>query len=391
MHEITVVGGGLAGLIAAIEAAEAGAPVRLLEARQRLGGRAATLPGDYLANLGPHAVYAGGSLWDWLVTRGLDRPWARPAPKALRLRWQGDLRRTPPAALLGLRRLYRHEAPIDRSFTDWVTDRAGPDAARALSGVAGVLTFDHDPGRVSAAFVWERMRRILLQPLPTARYLTGGWGAMVARLADRASGLGVTIETGAKVDTLGHLDTDPALVVLALEPGAARRLLGDDTLRPEAPKVALLDVGLVARRGDPYIVADLDEGAFVDRFTAVDPTLAPAGHSLVQASLGMRPGETLDAAEARIEAILDLSFDGWRERTTWRRRAAVTESTGALDLPGHTWRDRAPLQHATGVWLAGDWVAAPGHLAEVSCASAVQAAAGAVDAARIRAGLVASK
>jgi hypothetical protein len=88
----------------------------------------------------------------------------------------------------------------------------------------------------------------------------------------------------------------------------------------------------------------------------------------------MRPGEGLAGAEVRIERILDAAFVGWRDRVEWRRRASVVESTGAIDLPGSTWRDRTPLAHPSGVSLVGDWVAAPGHLAEVSCASAVTAA-----------------
>ncbi|MFL5829829.1 MAG: NAD(P)-binding protein, partial [Solirubrobacteraceae bacterium] len=56
VDEINVVGGGLAGLIAAITCAEAGAPVRLLEAHEELGGRARSMPGPYKANLGPHAL-----------------------------------------------------------------------------------------------------------------------------------------------------------------------------------------------------------------------------------------------------------------------------------------------------------------------------------------------
>ena len=56
MSEITVVGGGIAGLTAAIACAEGGANVRLLEAHEALGGRARSADGQFKANLGPHAI-----------------------------------------------------------------------------------------------------------------------------------------------------------------------------------------------------------------------------------------------------------------------------------------------------------------------------------------------
>lgn len=374
MQEITVVGGGLAGLVAAIEAAERGAPVRLLEARSRLGGRAASTVATRVANLGPHALYTGGSLWDWLDARGLARPAPRPRPTRVRFRWQGEVRRTPPAGVLRVAKLLRAEAPVDTSFHDWIADRLGPELATPVANLAGNLTFDHDPGRLSAAFVWERMRRITFAPAPVARYVAGGWGALVDRLAARARALGVAVETGAKVASVDELDGP---VIVAVEPGAARRLLGDDGLAPTTTRTALLDVALLAEGGDPYLVLDLDEGAFSTRVTHVLADLAPAGESLVQLSVGLRPDESLDSGVARLEAVLDAAQPGWRDRETWRRRAAVHESSGALDLPGTTWRDRPAVAHRPGLWLAGDWVAAPGHLAEVSCASAVQAAAAA--------------
>jgi hypothetical protein len=368
--EVTIVGGGLAGLIAAIECAEAGAPVRLLEARSRLGGRAASSPPPFVANLGPHALYAGGLLWDWLVARDLHLPSRRPASPAIRFRWRGELRRRPPYALLRAARLRTADAPVDVDLRTWLAELWGDDDAEALGGLAGVLTFDHDPGRLSAAFVWDRVRRILLTVPPVARYVAGGWSALVDRLAAAATERGVRLETGARV---GHLDeVAGGPVIVAVEPGAARRLLGDD-LRPVTPRVALLDVGFTHRRGDPYLVVDADEAAFVTRTSAVIPT-APAGHELVQVHAGLRPGEDLAGGLARIERLLDGAYPAWREREVWRRRSAVTESTGAVDLPGTTWRDRTPVAYADGVWLAGDWVAAPGHLAEVSCASAVEAA-----------------
>lgn len=369
MREVTVVGGGLAGLIAATECAEAGVPVRLLEARRRLGGRATTNPGEWHTNLGPHAFYAGGPMWDWLRARELHVPYRRPQLNGIRMRWQGEVRITPPTALLRAARALRHDAPVDVDLRSWLTDRVDAEAAAAVSGAAGVLTFDHDPGRLSAEFVWSRVRRILLKTPPVARYVVGGWGPVVDRLAAHARAVGVRVETNAKVD---ELPDGP--VIVAVDPRAARRLLNDDALHASGPRTALLDIGLRARRGDPYLVIDLDEAAFVDRFTAVDKTLAPAGHSLVQAMIGLRPDESLDDGITRIETILDAGYRDWRDREVWRRRAVVSEATGALDLPGSTWRDRPAVQQREQLWLAGDWVAAPGHLSEVSCNSAVEAA-----------------
>ena len=60
MHEITIIGGGVAGLTAAITCAEQGATVSLFEAHDELGGRARSTDGRYKANLGPHAIYKGG-------------------------------------------------------------------------------------------------------------------------------------------------------------------------------------------------------------------------------------------------------------------------------------------------------------------------------------------
>jgi hypothetical protein len=233
---------------------------------------------------------------------------------------------------------------------------------------AGVFSFDADPGRLSAAFVWDRLRRVVKQVPPKPRYMVGGWGTLVDALADRARRLDVRIEVGAPVTSL----PGPPVIV-ATELPAARRLLGDDSLRWEGARTALFDVGLVARRGDPFVISDLDEAGWAERFSAPDPSVAPPGHSLVQAQIGMRPGETLDDGVVRIERMLDLAYAGWRARETWRRRSIVEGKSGALDLPGTTWRDRPAIDRGEGVLLAGDMVAAPGMLSEVSFNSALEA------------------
>jgi hypothetical protein len=87
----------------------------------------------------------------------------------------------------------------------------------------------------------------------------------------------------------------------------------------------------------------------------------------------LRPGESAASGTERLERLLDCAFRDWRGRETWRRRQVLTERSGALDLPGKTWRDRPAIDRGSGVFLAGDMVAAPGCLSEISWASAIEA------------------
>lgn len=366
---ITIVGAGIAGLTAAITCAEGGASVSLLEAHATLGGRARSSDGPYKANLGPHVLYKDGPLWGWMSERGLLPRYAGLPLAGVRLRWQGELRRTPPLwAIPAVLRLRGREAPVDLDFRTWAAHHSDERTAAMLSALAGVFSFHHDPGELSAAFVWPRAVRSLSMP-PAVRYAIGGWSAVVATLEARARELGVAIETGCRVD---QLPAPP--VIVATELAQARELLGDERLRWTSGHTLCLDLGLRHRRGDPFVVSDLDEAGWVERFTAADPSLAPAGEELVQAQMPIRPGEDAELAAARLERLLDASLPDWRERETWRRRQVMDGRSGALDMPGASWRERPAVDRGDGVFLAGDMVAAPGLLSEVSWASGVQAA-----------------
>jgi phytoene dehydrogenase-like protein len=359
----------VAGLTAAIVCAEGGASVRLFEAHGALGGRAHSMAGPYKANLGPHVIYKDGPLWDWLVERDLLPPFAAPPLAGIRFRWQGDVRRTPPLGTVpAVLRLRGREAPVEQDFRGWVASHADARTAAMLSSAAGVYTFHHDPGELSAAFVWKHSVRVLLSPPPTARYLIGGWGALIGALEARARRLGVEIETGVAVDAL----PEPP-VILATELRQAGKLLADDSLSWPAGHTVCIDLGLEHRRGDPFVVSDLDESGWIERFSAADSSLAPEGEELIQAQMPVRPGEGVDQAALRLERLLDASLPGWRERETWRRRQVMEGRTGPLDYPGKSWRDRPAVDRGDGVYLAGDMVAAPGLLSEVSWASAVEA------------------
>ncbi|MGZ4238451.1 MAG: NAD(P)-binding protein [Solirubrobacteraceae bacterium] len=369
MQKITVIGGGVAGLTAAISCAEQGAEVHLLEAHGELGGRARSTEGPYKANLGPHALLSSSPFWGWLGERDLIPPYARPPLSGVRFRWRDDIRRVPAVgAAVAALRLRGQAAPVDLDFRTWASERVGADAAEALARSAGILTFHHDPGELSAAFVWEPLVRGLLSGPPTARYPIGGWSRIVERLERHARGLGVHLETGVRLDAVPS-----GIVIVATELADARKLLRDDSLTWLSGKAVCMDLALTHRRGDPFVVVDLQETGWAERYTAADSSLAPEGEELIQAQMPIRPGESPDSAAARLEQLLDASYDGWRERETWRRRQVMDGRTGALDVPGKTWRDRPAIDRGDSVFIAGDMVAAPGCLSEIAWASAVEA------------------
>ncbi|MFK4065784.1 NAD(P)-binding protein [Streptomyces sp. NPDC029674] len=375
-NHLTVIGGGFAGLTAAISAAEAGARVTLREAHHTLGGRARTAEGRYKTNEGPHALYNGGPHWTWLKQRDLIGPLAPLPPlegARLRLLHHGALRRTPPLAMLKLLRRKAEQAPVDQDFTSWATAQVGEEGAKAAAHYIAVATFHHDPGSLSARFVQERLRRATKLP-PEAHYPRGGWGSVIDRMAALAWNMGVRTETMDRVDSLCDLglpQDGPVVVATSLD--AARRLLGDDSLRWESGRTTLVDVAFRSRRGDAFVISDLDRTGWVERFTAQDHTLAPEGEQLVQAQIPLSPEETKADGVARAEHLLDLGHPGWRERLTWRRASVANGRTGAVDRPGTTWRDRPAIDRGDGVYLAGDQVAAPGLLSEVSFNSAIEA------------------
>ena len=380
MEHVTVVGGGIGGLITAIAAREEGLAVTLHEAHDRLGGRAWTTPGERKANWGPHVLYSDGPLWRWLDERGLARPASTfPKTRTAIIREDGQARRVPSLRVAkAILKLRKADAPVEPSFRDWALSVVGDEEAVAkVSSLIGVATFHHDPGSLSAAFIVDKLRRATSFP-PTVRYVQGGWGVLIERIAAHARGLGVAIETSSPVDVLPE-----GPVVLALPLRAASALLGED-LTWTGARTALLDVAIDKRRGDPFIVADLDECGWVETFSMPDRTLAPKGEHLVQAQIGMRPDESLDDAIARLERLVDVGYDGWRDRVRWRRQAKIDGESGAVDLPGTSWRDRPAIDRGDGVYLVGDMTAAPGLLAEVTHASALTAVAGLRERARVR-------
>jgi hypothetical protein len=369
MENVTIVGGGIGGLCAAIACAETDIDVTLFEARSQLGGRARSTDGKFVANYGPHVLYDDGPFWRWLSDRGLAEPAAKAPLTGVRFRYRDTIHRLPPARLARVARLVQQSAaPTDVSGREWLTRERDATTAELATRLCHVFTFHHDPGSLSAAFLAERARRAFALP-PAARYVEGGWSELIARLERHARNLGVNIVTETKITELPHPP-----VIVALDLRGARTLLNDEALSWHGARTTLLDIGLTTTNHDPFLLFDLDHGVFFERYSKPDPSLAPPGHELIQAQVGLAPHATIDEGVRHIENALDAALPAWRQREVWRRSVLVEDASGALDPPGTTWRDRPKINQGTGIFLVGDMVAAPGLLSEVSWASALDAA-----------------
>lgn len=362
MPEITIVGAGLSGLIAAIELAEKGARVVLHEAGSQPGGRARTDASAHRVNLGPHALYRRGAFGEWLTEKGLRPSVHFPSLTGMRFRQNGRVRRRV-AGLLRLPRSARKPAPMEESYRDWATREFGPDFSKLAIGFASLPTYHPDPGVLSAAFVQERIARsVQWRPV---WYIRGGWIKLIDKLVVRAEELGAEIVTHSK---LLQLPDGPCIV--ATELSAAAKLLGEPGLAWPSPNHALLDVSIRRRSLDPTAILDLDEHAYVSNFSAGDASAAPRGESLLQGVTAIRDGETAERARERILGALDAGFKNWRDRVAWKRTGVTLSNVGACDPPGTTWRDRPAIDRGNSRWLVGDHVAAPGILSETCFESA---------------------
>ena len=365
--DLTIVGAGLAGLTAAIEAAERGWRVTVAEAHSRPGGRARSLAAPFRANDGPHAIYVDGPWWAWLERRGLTPPIVA-APRSTSLTG-ATLVRTGgrlgpwPAELGQAMAALPAEAPAGESFRAWLLRHVDAKTAEAIVAVAFIFTFDHDPGRLSAAFVHQRLRRALAGGV---RYVTGGWSTLVGLLAERAGRLGAQLRTQARVPALPAGPT-----ILATSLAAARQLTGDRSLTWPSARLATVDLGLRADGGPGWFrVIDTDDRIYAARYSLADPSLAPPGQELIQIAAACAPGERKTDAERRVQRLLDQSWPGWRAAVQWHRSAMRTHCTGAVDPPGTTWRDRPAVSRGSTLTVATDQSAAPGLLAEVGIAAA---------------------
>ena len=355
-NRVLVVGGGLAGLVAARHLADGGIEVAVLERRDRVGGRVRTRERDgFLLDRGFQVLFTAypaarreldlASLdlrqfapGAWLARPNhrsvladpLRSPRTLPATlfntdvtvgdklRVLRLWWA--LRGTPYDELFA-----GPDVSIDRYLTDRGFSRHFRE--RFAAPFYGGITLDRSLSTSAQVF------RYTFKALAAGETAVpaAGMGAIPDQLARRAAESGATIETGAPVDRLEPADDGVELVVdgqrrhadaavVATDPPTARELTGVDSIPTEgrgcvtqyyARPGSGLDVGkrlvLNAEGRESGSTTDRGWPNQIVPQSAVAPEYAPAGRSLVSATFLGEP----DADDAELTARTRGALDAW--------------------------------------------------------------------------------
>ncbi|WP_262176580.1 NAD(P)/FAD-dependent oxidoreductase [Haloarcula laminariae] len=347
MTDAVVVGGGLAGLVAASHLAESGQDVTLLEASDGVGGRVRTAHADgYTFDRGFQVLFSAYPA----VERELDvealspRPFtpgatiARPnhrsvlsdplrnptaAPQTL---FNRDVRTADKLRVFKLQRDLAGRDPetlLDgggESIADYLADRGFSKrfVERFAAPFYGGITLDRSLSTDSAVFEYTYKMLSEGEIFVPAR----GMQAMPEQLAERATTAGATIETGQSVETVDAAAGDDAVTVetagetvtadacvVATDPATAADLTGVDTIPTETlgcvTQYFSLPTSKAPSMGKRIVLNAVDDRPnTVAPLSAVAPEYAPEGMELYSATfLGAQDADEADLAADVYDAL----------------------------------------------------------------------------------------
>ncbi|KZE84392.1 dehydrogenase [Paenibacillus elgii] len=412
--DAAVIGGGLAGWIAAIELARAGKSVILLEKSNRMGGRARTAAKNgVLLNLGGHALYRGGELHALLQEWGVPIEGGPPSSKISAI-WSNRVFPMPasPVKLLASRllswsskgelvrlllKLGRTEpdTPENASLRDWAEKEVrDPMVRHIFYALCRTATYTQDPDRQLAGPVLRQVRRSLKDGV---LYLNGGWQTIVDRLEKMGAAAGVRAMCGKAVRAIEQTNGavsrvvcadgeafELAYVISTLPPADTCRLISNAehtslyhwTKEARPSMAACLDLGL-KRLPVPGrdIAIGLDQPVFFSNHSA-GAKLSRHDTIVVHLVKYNGPGESDPKADERLlEQTMSLLHPGWEQEVAVRQYLPNMPVVHDYMHLGRTNRFPGPaVPDIQGLYVAGDWASHGEMLADAAAASARRAA-----------------
>lgn len=407
--DVVVVGGGIAGLTAAIYAAKAGKQTVVIEKQNRLGGRAITnkKKGAYF-NLGAHSLYTGDA-YATFQELGLALQGNRPSSFAYGV-WKGKLNALPTdmkslfttpllswkgkmefaSCLMKLTKADTHQ--FDQiSIREWVEgNMQDPMVRNIFYSLFRASSYMAGPDLSAAGPVLKQLQNALKGAL----YLDRGWGELIEELQEKAYELGVQFLTNTKVASIDTRDgivrqvlckdgtkIDTHYVILATPPSIANELVpfaektALRTWKEQAIEitVACLDVAL-KRLPKPkqQFAYGIDQTVLLSNHSRA-AYLSDDGAQVVSLIKyqGQEPDSDKDLQE--LEGVLDLIQPGWREELIVKQY--LPKMTVCHDFM-HMKRHENPgpaIPEIQGLYVAGEWASHGEVLVDAATASAKRA------------------
>lgn len=414
-YDVAIVGGGIAGLTAAIYAAKAGKQTVVLEQQKQMGGRAITTKkqGVYFS-LGGHALYRGEA-YETFRQFGLRLEETSPVTNAHGI-WKNQLHviptslssliQTPLLSWKGKLELAKWLTKLktmdtssfnQMSVRDWIETHLDDSMLRHLFySLLRTSSFVAAPDLAIAGPVLKQLQSAINKGV---LYLDKGWGSLVEKLRAQASRLGVNLLTGQKVATIEHQDqqvtsirlADGAIVeasnvIITTPPSTTHKLVPhaekttlDSWVKQAIPvTVACLDVGL-RQLAEPknQLIYGLDQPIFYSNQSRPGKPRAAImsddGTQLVILFKYLGPQTDAEQDKRELERVLDLTQPRWRDHIVAKQ--FLPKMTVVYDFP-HMKRITNPgpsVPEIRGLYVAGDWASHGELLVDASVASAKRA------------------
>ncbi|WP_237446703.1 phytoene desaturase family protein [Shimazuella alba] len=408
-YDVAIVGGGLAGLVASIYAAQAGKKTVVLEQQKQLGGRAITKKknGAYF-DLGGRALYKGEAVE---ILKELDVTFegSEPSIDAFGI-WKNKLLSLPMdfmsllttpllsfkgklevGSLLTKLRKLDTKSFDHRSVRDWVESNLMDSMVRNfVYSLLRTASYVVSPDLQAAGPVLRQLQRSMYG----VYYIEKGWGSLIKQLRIKAVQSGVSFILSEKVTEVTHQDKkvkavhceDGTLitsenVILTTSPEISCKLVSEadqtslQAWKDQAIPITAACLSVALRRlpkpkhqfiygiDQPVLLSNLSRAAY----------LSDNGDQVVHLIKYQGTQTDTKKDEQDLERVLDLAQPGWRDELVARQylpKIVVTH-----DFP-HMNREVNPgpnVPEIEGLYVAGDWTTHGELLADAALASAKRA------------------
>ncbi|MDQ0060406.1 phytoene dehydrogenase-like protein [Paenibacillus harenae] len=408
-YEVAVVGGGVAGLTAAIYAAKAGKRTIVIEKQDRLGGRAVSnkKKGAYF-NLGGHALYHGDALATFREL-GLRLQGNQPSidgygiwkgklltmPMGIKsllatplLTWKGKMELASWLVKLGKLDTHRYD---QISLRDWIEGHLHDPMVRNLFyALLRTASYVAAPDMQAAGPVLQQLQHSLQGVL----YLDRGWGAVIDELREMAAEHGVKMLTSSKVVAIEHRDgavqhvrceddtrVEAKHIVITAPPAVAHRLVPNaestalHAWREQAIEItaACLDVALRRLpRPKQQFVYGIDQTVFLSNQSRA-AYLSDDGAQVISVIKYQGEDTNPDTDLRDLEQTLDLVQPGWRDELVAKQYLPrITVCHDFLHM-GRQHQPGPAVPEIAGLYVAGEWASHGELLVDAATASAKRA------------------